>query len=234
MSDSTPLLVQFRESEHRSRDPDRDRGRALSGEGWKHRLGEARQASRRYLRSRTKHWVVLVLVVLDVAGILSDIFIGSITCDLGKKGEPWVGATRQGLTTFSLVMSCVFMLELAVDLLADGLGYFKEKLHCFDAFVIVTGFAVDLLEHGVVEEIASLVVILRLWRFVKIVDEFSVEASEQASEQTEDLRRQIDDLEKQNRRLRARIGDDDDEEGREGEGEGEVEGGGDGDEAVSP
>lgn len=81
--------------------------------------------------------------------------------------------------------------------------YFKEKLHCFDAFVIVMGFAVDLLEHNVVEEIASLVVILRLWRFVKIVDEFSVEASEQ----TEDLRQRIEDLEKQNRDLRAQIGD---------------------------
>lgn len=65
------------------------------------------------------------------------------------------------------------------------------------------GFAVDLLEHNVVEEIASLVVILRLWRFVKIVDEFSVEASEQ----TEDLRQRIEDLEKQNRDLRAQIGD---------------------------
>lgn len=65
------------------------------------------------------------------------------------------------------------------------------------------GLAVDLLEHNVVEEIASLVVILRLWRFVKIVDEFSVEASEQ----TEDLRQRIEDLEKQNRDLRAQIGD---------------------------
>ncbi len=67
----------------------------------------------------------------------------------------------------------------------------------------MTGFAVDLLEHGVAEEIASLVVVLRLWRFVKIVDEFSVEASEQ----TEELRRRIGDLEKQNRELRARVAD---------------------------
>ena len=42
---------------------------------------------------------------------------------------------------------------------------------------------------------------LRLWRFVKIIDEFSV----QASESTEGLRRKIKDLEKQNRDLRARI-----------------------------
>ena len=79
--------------------------------------------------------------------------------------------------------------------------YFKEKLHCFDAIVIVAGFAVDLLEHNEVGEIASLIVMLRLWRVVKIVDEFSV----QASESMDGLRREIDDLEKQNRDLRERL-----------------------------
>ena len=42
---------------------------------------------------------------------------------------------------------------------------------------------------------------LRLWRVVKIIDEFSV----QASESMEGLRREIEDLEKQNRDLRTRI-----------------------------
>ncbi|EMR62385.1 putative hydrogen voltage-gated channel 1 protein [Eutypa lata UCREL1] len=194
MSDNTPLLVQFPESEQQER--------GLVGT-WNRTFHQTRQWAQRSIKSRAKHWVVLVLVILDVAGILSDIFIGLITCELGREDESWVGPTRQGLTTFSLVMSCVFMLELIMSVLADGLEYFKEKLHCFDAFVIVMGFAVDLLEHNVVEEIASLVVILRLWRFVKIVDEFSVEASEQ----TEDLRQRIEDLEKQNRDLRAQIGD---------------------------
>ena len=58
-----------------------------------------------------------------------------------------------------------------------------------------------MLEHNEVGEIASLIIMLRLWRFVKIIDEFSV----QASESTEGLRRKIEDLEKQNRDLRTRI-----------------------------
>lgn len=79
--------------------------------------------------------------------------------------------------------------------------YFSSKLHCFDAFVIVVGFAVDLLEHNTAEEIASLIVMLRLWRFVKIVDEFSVEASEQ----TEELRGRVRELETRNAALEARL-----------------------------
>ncbi|RYO76344.1 hypothetical protein DL766_009170 [Monosporascus sp. MC13-8B] len=154
-----------------------------------------------FLSSGTQHWLILTLIILDVAGILSDTFIGLITCELGRRDEGWVGAVRHSLTTFSLVMSCIFMLELALSVFADGLAYFKDRLHCFDAFVIVVGFGVDLLEHGIVEEIASLVVMLRLWRIVKLVDEIPV----QPSEQTEDLRREIEDLGKQNQGLRAQI-----------------------------
>ncbi|RYP64865.1 hypothetical protein DL771_008580 [Monosporascus sp. 5C6A] len=192
MSDSTPLLVQFPESERPESDPEGN---------WKFGLDRVRPAVQRFLSSRTQHWLVLALIVLDVAGILSDIFIGLIACELGRKDEAWVGAVRQALTTFSLVMSCIFMLELALSVFADGLAYFKDRLHCFDAFVIVVGFGVDLFEHGTAEEIASLVVILRLWRIVKLVDEIPV----QASEQTEDLRREIERLEKRNQDLRAQI-----------------------------
>lgn len=65
----------------------------------------------------------------------------------------------------------------------------------------MVGFAIDLFEHNTVEVIASLVVMLRLWRFVKIVDEFSVEASEQ----TEELRMRIQGLEMRNATLEAQL-----------------------------
>lgn len=69
----------------------------------------------------------------------------------------------------------------------------------------MVGFAIDLFENNIAEEIASLIVILRLWRFVKIVDEFSVEASEQAEEQTGELRKRIQDLEARNAALEAQL-----------------------------
>ena len=47
-------------------------------------------------------------------------------------------------------------------------SYFKSKFHCFDAFVIVAGFIVDVCLKGILEEIGSIVVVLRLWRVFKV------------------------------------------------------------------
>jgi len=55
--------------------------------------------------------------------------------------------------------------------------------------------------HGVLEEVASLVIILRLWRFFKIIEEFSVGAEEQMA----GLEFQIEQLESQNRDLKAEL-----------------------------
>lgn len=46
--------------------------------------------------------------------------------------------------------------------------YFKSKFHCFDAIVIVAGFVVDVCLKNTLEEVASLVVVLRLWRVFKV------------------------------------------------------------------
>jgi hypothetical protein len=63
--------------------------------------------------------------------------------------------------------------------------------------VVVAGFVVDVLLHGIVEEAASLIVIMRLWRVFKIIEELSVGAQEQ----TEDLQCKIETLENDNRLL---------------------------------
>ncbi|KAH8196860.1 hypothetical protein TruAng_008973 [Truncatella angustata] len=190
MSDRTPLLVQFPHSGHLG----------LS------RYRRARRAAQKALSSKAKHWFILALIILDIAGILTDIFIALITCELGREGEPWVRPIRDGLTSLSLVLSCLFLVELILSLWAVGPSYdrtyLSSKVTCFDAFVIVVGFVIDIVEHGdVVEEIASLVVILRLWRFVKIVDEFTLEASEQWDE----VRERLEALEKENSELKEEL-----------------------------
>ena len=76
-----------------------------------------------------------------------------------------------------------------------GASYFSSWFHCFDALVIVASFAIDLVAHGVAEDIASLVIVLRLWRFVKVVEEVSVGAAERM----EELEAQIEKLTEENR-----------------------------------
>lgn len=58
-----------------------------------------------------------------------------------------------------------------------------------------------MLLHGVLEEVASLVVILRFWRFFKIVEEFSVGAEEQMA----GLSERIDELEYENSKLKREL-----------------------------
>ena len=50
---------------------------------------------------------------------------------------------------------------------------------------------------GVLEEVGSTVVILRLWRVFKIIEEFSTGAEEQMNERIEELQRENEDLKKE-------------------------------------
>lgn len=80
-------------------------------------------------------------------------------------------------------------------------SYFNSWFHIFDALVIIASFVLDLLLRGVEEEVASLVIILRLWRVFKIIEELSVGAQEQM----EHLGSQIEELQKENADLKEEI-----------------------------
>ena len=79
--------------------------------------------------------------------------------------------------------------------------YFKSKFHCFDALVITASFVVDVLLRGVIEEVASLIVVLRLWRVVKIIEELAAGAQEEM----DGLYERVADLEKQNGELKEEL-----------------------------
>jgi hypothetical protein len=66
-------------------------------------------------------------------------------------------------------------------------SYFHSKFHVFDAIVIIAGFTLDVLLRGPLEEAASLIIILRLWRVFKIIEELTVGASEQIDHLAEQL-----------------------------------------------
>ncbi|KAE9377984.1 hypothetical protein N431DRAFT_541573 [Stipitochalara longipes BDJ] len=167
-----------------------------------------------FLSSRAQHWTVLGLVSFDLLGIFADIIINLYQCDEKDTSPVW-DDVRNGLGIGGLVFSCLFMLELILSVWAFGWRYFNSWFHSFDAAVIVAGFIVDVLLHGILEEVASLVIILRLWRFFKIIEEFSVGAEEQM----DGLELRIEQLETENedlkRELKKQKGTLDEEEGGE-------------------
>lgn len=48
--------------------------------------------------------------------------------------------------------------------------------------IILTSFVIDVLLRGILEEVASIVIVLRLWRVFKIIEELSVSAEDQMEE----------------------------------------------------
>lgn len=85
--------------------------------------------------------------------------------------------------------------------LSDCASYFRSKFHCLDATTIVVSFLVDVLTHGPVEEAGSLLIILRLFRVFKIVEESSTVPVEEIAGYAEKIR----GLEKENDSLRQRL-----------------------------
>lgn len=84
---------------------------------------EWRQRAREFLGSKTKHYIILGMVVLDVACILADIFVSLIACDLGKEDEEWVERTGDILYVVGVVFNSLFLVELLVTVWAFGARY---------------------------------------------------------------------------------------------------------------
>ncbi|RFU79153.1 hydrogen voltage-gated channel 1 [Trichoderma arundinaceum] len=140
-------------------------------------LRRCRRTSQRLLESRTKHFVIMGIVALDVAALLANVFIQLIACEMHENDEPWVENVTEGLEIAGLVFSSLFLLELFACLFAFGL-------------------------RGLTESIGSLIVVLRLWRLAKISEEVVLGATERM----EVLEQQLEDLEAENSRLRAQLG----------------------------
>lgn len=79
------------------------------------------------------------------------------------------------LANVSLVITTLFLAEIPFTLWALGAQYYNPRgpvvhaiLHLFDALVILTTFILEIVLRGRERELASLLVILRLWRLVKL------------------------------------------------------------------
>ncbi|RMZ90848.1 hypothetical protein DV736_g1937, partial [Chaetothyriales sp. CBS 134916] len=155
-----------------------------------------------FLNSKYGHYFVFLLVSLDIASIFAEFLITLHICEHERDKGFNVGAwerVEQILGDVGLAFSSLFMAELLASVFAFGFSYFKSSFHVFDAIVIVLAFIVDLLLKGPLQEAGSLVVILRLWRVFKIIEEFSTNANDQM----EDLYQEINHLRKENEKVRS-------------------------------
>ena len=78
-------------------------------------------------------------------------------------------------------------------------------MRCFDAVIVVTSFSFELAFRGTEEQIAALLIVLRLWRIFKIVTTTTIVIDEQLTERIEALERENQQLRDENAKLRAAV-----------------------------
>ncbi|KPI41789.1 uncharacterized protein AB675_5608 [Cyphellophora attinorum] len=186
---------------------------------------------RTFFASKWGHYFVIILVSLDITCIFADFLLKLHVCehtcsgkpDQGFDPKPW-DQTEGVLSMLSLLFSSLFIAELVASVFAFGPGryFLQSRFHVFDAVVIVVAFVVELLLRGPLEEVGGLVVVLRLWRVFKIIEEFSAGAADElegVEERCKGLEEENEGLRKELEGLRQRYS-----QMREGNGNGRLNG----------
>ena len=112
-------------------------------------------------------------ISIDAICVLADLAYTFLTPDCPAPESPeWL----EVLAHISLAITTVFLIEIPLSLWSLGFQYLNPfgtaphaSLHAFDALVIVTTFTLEVALRGKEKELAGLLIILRLWRLVKLV-----------------------------------------------------------------
>ncbi|KAI9598415.1 hypothetical protein BDF19DRAFT_432448 [Syncephalis fuscata] len=122
------------------------------------------------LETRKAHVIVLVLVVLDLVFVLIEILIS-----LFERDDWEAHIAVKILSELSFAVVCLFAFEQLLNLYAFGLRYFASWLHMLDAS----------------REAASLIIILRFWRVLRVMDAVALTVEMKTEEKEKQLKAQI-------------------------------------------
>lgn len=190
MSEQQPLL-----STDYARQDDRDvEGGSLDEPDEKNTIAVLKERTAERLESKPWHYLVILLVLTDSMCVLADLgyTVLSDTCTPveGPDAPVWL----EVLSHISLGITTLFLIEIPVTLWAMGFAYYNPlgpfphaSLHLFDALVIVGTFILEFVLKGRERELAGLLIILRLWRLVKLVGGIAVSAGELEEENAKTL-----------------------------------------------
>ncbi|ORX99742.1 hypothetical protein K493DRAFT_313118 [Basidiobolus meristosporus CBS 931.73] len=168
------------------------------------RLGES-------LESKRAHLLVLFLVFVDLCIVLVEI---SIT--LLEKEQLEELAIINVLSHLSLVILAIFIVENLLKLMVFGPFYYITGrhgwLHLLDAIIVVASFILELTLKGRQREVASLLILFRFWRVLRVIDAVAISVElnnennvRQLEEQRAMLKERLRDIEEENMNLRKEL-----------------------------
>jgi hypothetical protein len=115
-------------------------------------------------------------IAVDASCILADLTYTFLSEECIPAEGPEAPHWLLILALISLSITTLFLIEIPLALYAFGVryyvpfgGYPLAGLHLFDALVIVTTFIFEFALKGRERELAGLLIMLRLWRLVKLV-----------------------------------------------------------------
>jgi hypothetical protein len=202
MAETQPLLVHDPESPH-----NKD-----AKPSWRARTAH-------FLEHPILHKSVITLIAIDAICVLADLAYTFLTPDCPAPESPeWL----EVFAHISLAITTLFLVEIPLSLWALGLQYLNPfgtaphaALHAFDALVIVTTFTLEVALRGKEKELAGLLIILRLWRLVKLVggvavgvgeiDERTIELLEETRRELEKTKVELATAQEENKKLKEKL-----------------------------
>jgi voltage-gated hydrogen channel 1 len=114
-------------------------------------------------------------ILLDTGCVLADLAYTLLSPGCTPSG-PDAPKWLEVLSHISLAITTLFLIEIPLNLLALGWSHFNPcgnvqhaSLHLFDAIIIIVTFVLEMVLRGKERELAGLLIVLRLWRLVKLV-----------------------------------------------------------------
>lgn len=121
-----------------------------------------------FLESTTSHIAIIVLTLIDLSLIIIELVLSSFFPN-SETSPHSVHDAENVLSWISIAIASIFTVEQLLKLFVFGPHYFANFWHLFDAFVIITSLVLECVLKGAARETASLLIIFRLWRLVRVV-----------------------------------------------------------------
>ncbi|GAM21252.1 hypothetical protein SAMD00019534_044270 [Acytostelium subglobosum LB1] len=154
---------------------------------WRYKLGE-------FLESSTVQTAIVILTLLDLVITITEIFLEEAYKKCNDHHPPHsVEAAENVFKYMTIALLSIFALEILLLLVSFGRDFFYHPLYVLDGVVITVSLVVEIVFR---ERVASMLVVFRLWRMVRIghAVAFSVESHEE--NKYKDLKRKYKRLKK--------------------------------------
>jgi len=188
--------------------------------------GPTRKSAVEIVESRLVQTALIFLLILDIVIVIAKVVLETNrACKLDPSvpfnstatpeelqfvydfTKPLYKNVTNGLQIMSIVILCIFGIELVVLIFCYGLSFFKKALYVLDLIVVTISLILDLaLNMGIV---GSLLVIFRAWRLLRIARGVYMSVGEQKKAKRKREQRKIsnyiDSLKRHNKVLKEEL-----------------------------